>query len=235
MNSNSLNKFNDNNNNTSNYLSFISPTLSLQNIKYFLESYKSSKNNTLFSDKFLKECPLYATESQIPDSFYKLHKPFDRNTAFYIGHGPFGSSRRNNNYSYKINKNYYPKYPLILSSSCDLISIINKKNKKDNQNAANVNDEKNGKENVEEGEKDFMMNDLINKIWNMQLSNDNIICQYGPYSSKVIFQFLKNYYIPLDPQEQKKMNLLVTDIMYDIYYQPDTLYQMLQVELNQNK
>lgn len=225
MNSNSTNKFNDNNN----YFSFISPTLSLQNIKYFLESYKISQNNSLFTQKFLKECPLYTIESQIPDSFYKLHKPFDRNSVFYIAHGPFGS-RRNSNYWYKINKNYYPKYPLILSSSCDLISKINKKNKKDNKNS--INDENKGVENVEEGEKDFMMNDLVNKVWNMKLLNDNIICQYGPYSSKVIFQFLKYYYIPMNQQEQKKMNLLITDIMYDIYYQPDTLYQMLLVELN---
>ena len=79
-----------------------------------------------------------------------------------------------------------------------------------------------------------MMNDLLNKFWSMKFLNENIICQYGPYSSKVIFQFLKNYYIPLNPQEQKKMNLLITDIMYDIYYHPDSLYQMLEVELNQN-
>ncbi len=79
-----------------------------------------------------------------------------------------------------------------------------------------------------------MMNDLSNKIWSMKLYHENATCQYGPYSSKVIFQFLKNYYIPLNPQEQKKMNLLITDLMYDIYYQPDTLYQMLQVELNKN-
>jgi hypothetical protein len=226
MTTNSFNKFNDINNNSginANYNSFISPTLSLQNIKYFLESYKTSKKQSLFSEKFLKECPLYATESQIPDSFYKLHKPFDRNSAFYIGHGPYGSSRRNSNYSYKISKNYYPRCPLILSNSCDLISIVNKKNKKDNVNNVNK-----SAENIGEGEKDFMMTDLINKIWSMKLLNDNMICQYGPYSSKVMFQFLKNYYIPLNPQEQKKMNLLITDIMQDIYYQPDTLYQMLQ-------
>ena len=79
-----------------------------------------------------------------------------------------------------------------------------------------------------------MINDLANKVWNMKLVHENITCQYGPYSSKVIFQFLKNYYMPLNQQEQKKMNLLISDIMYDIYYQPDALYQMLQVELDQN-
>jgi len=77
-----------------------------------------------------------------------------------------------------------------------------------------------------------MLNDLVNKVWSMKLYLENSICQYGPYSSKVLYQFLKNYYIPLNQQEQKKMNLLVSDIMYDIYYQPETLYQLLQEELN---
>lgn len=227
MTSNSSNKFN--NNTSYNNTSFISAALSLQNTKYFLESYKTSKNNSLFSEKFLNECPLYTKDSQIPDSFYKLHKPFDRNLVFYISHGPYGTSRRNNNHFYKFNQNFYPKYPLILSSSCDLISKLNKKNKNNASDEGHKINEK-----VEEGEKDFMMNDLSNKIWSMKLYHENATCQYGPYSSKVIFQFLKNYYIPLNPQEQKKMNLLITDLMYDIYYQPDTLYQMLQVELNKN-
>ena len=185
MNSNLPNKFN-------NSPSFISTTLSLQNTKYFLETYKSSKNNALFSKKFLKECPLYSRDSQIPESFYKLHKPFDRNLVFYIAHGPYGSSRRNY----------------------------------DNEEGHKLN------EKVQEGEKDFMMNDLVNKVWSMKLYNENMSCIYGPYSSQVVFQFLKNYYIPMNLQEQKKMNLLITDIINDIYYQPESLYQMLQNEFN---
>ena len=224
MNSNAS-KFSENNH----HLSFISPKLCLQNIKYFLEFYKTSKNLSLFSNKFIKECPLYTEQSQIPDCFYNLHKPFDRNKVFYIPHGPFGASRRNNNYLFKINKNYYPRYPLILSSTCELISKLNKKNKN-----CDITDGEKKYKKVEEGEKDFMMNDLINKVWCMKLVNDNITCQYGPYSSKVIYQFLKYYYIPLNQQEQKKMNLLVSDIIFDIYYQPETLYQMLHGEINQN-
>ena len=216
-----MNKFNEENNTN---LSFISPALSLQNIKYFLENYHYSKDNSAFSEKFISECPLYSEESIVPDSFYKLHKTFDRNLVFYIGHGPYGASKKKSSYIFK-NENYYPKYPLILSSSCALISKLNKKNKKYvDTDEAKIN---------KNGEKDFMISDLLNKIWNIKLFHENITCQYGPYSSKVIFQFLKNYYMPLNQQEQKKMNLLISDIMYDIYYQPETLYQMLQVELNQ--
>ena len=226
MTTNTSNKYNNSANHSNS--SFISPTLSLQNTKYFLETYKTSKNYSLFSEKFINECPLYSKDSQIPDSFYKLHKPFDRNLVFYISHGPYGASRRNNNF-YKLKKNFYPKYPLILSSSCDLISKLNKKSKSNSSDEGHKSNEK-----VEEGENDFMMNDLVNKVWSMKLYHDNSNCEYGPYSSKVLFQFLKNYYIPLNPQEQKKMNLLISDLMYDVYYQPDSLYQMLQVELNKN-
>lgn len=228
MTTNSSNKYNNNTNYSNS--SFISPGLSLQNTKYFLETYKTSRNNSLFSEKFINECPLYTKDSQIPDSFYKLHRPFDRNLVFYISHGPYGTSRRNNNHFYKFNQNFYPKYPLILSSSCDLISKVNKKNKNKN----NVEEGHKTNENVEESEKDFMMNDFVNKVWSMKLYHENSNCEYGPYTSKVIFQFLKNYYIPLNPQEQKKMNLLISDLMYDVYYQPDSLYQMLQEELNKN-
>lgn len=214
-----MSKFNEENNNN---LTFISPTLSLQNIKYFLENYHYSKNNSAFSDKFIFRCPLYSEESLVPDSFYKLHKPFDRNLVFYIGHGPYGASKKKSNFIFKNLENYYPKYPLKLSSSCVLISKFKKyvDTYKDKIN-----------EKVEEGERDFMISDLLNKIWNIKLIHESITCQYGPYSSKVIFQFLKDYYMPLNQQEQKKMNLLISDIMYDIYYQPQTLYQMLQMEL----
>ena len=78
MNSSHKNKFNINISlnkniifNNNNHLFFISPTLSLQNIKHFLELYKTSEKNSIFSEKFINECPLYTKESQLPDSFSK--------------------------------------------------------------------------------------------------------------------------------------------------------------------
>ena len=53
------------------------PSQSIQNIKYFLESYKSSKVKEIFSEKFTNS-GLYCEDSQIPDSFYRLRKPFDQ-------------------------------------------------------------------------------------------------------------------------------------------------------------
>lgn len=213
--------------------SFISPKLCLQNIKYFLEMYKTSKKISLFSEKFLKECPLYTEESEIPASFDNLNRPFDRNKVFYIPHGPYVGYRKSYSYSFKNYTNYYPRYPLILSSTCELISKLSKKKSNYAKTNCDEKDEKNGI--VEKGENDFMLNDIPNKVWIMKLIHENISCQYGPYSSKVIFQFLKYYYMPLNQQEQKKMNLLISDLMYDIYYQPETLYQLLQDEFGQNK
>ena len=62
------------------------PSQSLQNIKYFLENYKTSEAKSIFSEKFTNS-GLYSENSQIPDSFYKLHRPFDRNSAFFVPHG----------------------------------------------------------------------------------------------------------------------------------------------------
>lgn len=216
-------KFSNGNSNSSssNNTPFISPALSLENIKYFLEGYKTINSMNLISDKF-KECPLYTKESQVPDSLFMVNKPFDRNSAFFMNHRPYGSYYRNGN-SYKINKNYYPKYPIILSPRCELVEKLNEKEKKE-------------KNSIKWGEKDFMMNDLANKVWTLKLFNDEsgISSQFGPYSSKVVFQFLKSYYIPMNQTEQKKMNLLITDIIYDVYYQPESLYQSLQEEFKQN-
>ena len=52
------------------------PSQSIQNIKYFLENYKSSKVKEIFSDKFTNS-GLYCEDSQIPESFYRLRKPFE--------------------------------------------------------------------------------------------------------------------------------------------------------------
>ena len=125
--------------------------LCFQNIKYFLENFKSSTpKELLFSEKFINS-PLYSESSQIPESFYKLQRPFDRNTAFFIPHG----NRRNGNYFR--NKNYYPKYPMILSKNCELMKNNNKINMNNTQ-GENVND--------------LMMKDNMNKFYWLKYTFD---------------------------------------------------------------
>ena len=191
--------------------------LCFQNIKYFLESYKAcTPKDKVFSEKFINT-PLYSEDSQIPESFYKLHKPFDRNTAFFIPHG----NRRNGNHFRS--KNWYPKYPLILSKNCELIKRLK-------SNEINNNDRNNNI--VQEGAKDFMMKKNMNKYYCIKYVDDdgkNVEC--GPYPSSAIYFFLNNYYIQKTQDEKKKMNLLVRDIFDDSYFPPDTLYLSLKNEI----
>ena len=187
--------------------------LCFQNIKYFLENFKSSTTKELlFSEKFINS-PLYSESSQIPESFYKLQRPFDRNTAFFIPHG----NRRNGNYFR--NKNYYPKYPMILSKNCELMKNNNKINMNNTQ-GENVND--------------LMMKDNMNKFYWLKYTFDGKDVETGPYSSSIVFTFLKNYYVDKTEEEQKKMHLLIRDIFDDSVFSPDALYNSLLKEYGDN-
>ena len=187
--------------------------LCFQNIKYFLENFKSSTTKELlFSEKFINS-PLYSESSQIPESFYKLQRPFDRNTAFFIPHG----NRRNGNYFR--NKNYYPKYPMILSKNCELMKNNNKINMNNTQ-GENVND--------------LMMKDNMNKFYWLKYTFDGKDVETGPYSSSIVFTFLKNYYVNKTEEEQKKMHLLIRDVFDDSVFSPDALYNSLLKEYGDN-
>ena len=192
-----------------------SPSQSIQNIKYFLESFKYSQEKSIFSDKFIN-CDLYSENSQVPDSFYKLHKPFDRNAAFFVPH----SNRRNRNYY--MNKNFYPKYPMILSRNCELIR----------KNKGEFDTKENNKQ--EEGAKDFMMQNNNNRYYSLKYSLDDKNVESGPYSASVVLTFLKNYYINKTKEEQKKMNLLIKDIFDDSCFPPESLFNSLQKGYNDN-
>lgn len=187
--------------------------LCFQNIKYFLENFKSSTTKELlFSEKFINS-PLYSESSQIPESFYKLQRPFDRNSAFFIPHG----NRRNGNYFR--NKNYYPKYPMILSKNCELMKNNNKINMNNTQ-GENVND--------------LMMKDNMNKFYWLKYTFDGKDVETGPYSSSIVFTFLKNYYVDKTEEEQKKMHLLIRDVFDDSVFSPDALYNSLLKEYGDN-
>ena len=193
------------------------PSQSIQNIKYFLESYKSSKVKEIFSEKFTNS-GLYCEDSQIPDSFYRLRKPFDRNYAFFI---PHANNKRNGNY-YK-NKNWYPKNPIILSKNCELI----KKNKNENgNNEINV---------QEEGAKDSVNQNHGNRFYNIKYYIDDInSVENGPFSAGIVFTFLQNYYFNKSKEEQKKMNLLIRDVLDDSCFPPDHLYNSLMKIFSHN-
>ena len=185
------------------------PIQSIQNIKYFLENYKSSKVKEIFTDKFTNS-GLYCEDSQIPESFYRLRKPFDRNYAFFIPHG----NKRNGSY-YK-NKNLYPKNPMILSRNCELI----RKNKFELKN--------NDNNTQEEGA------NLNNRFYSIKYNLDGDIVENGPFSAEIVTTFLQNYYFNKKKEEQKKMNLLIRDILDDSCFPPETFYNSLQKRFDNN-
>ncbi len=186
-----------------------SPSQSLQNIKYFLENYKTSEAKSIFSEKFTNS-GLYSENSQIPDSFYKLHRPFDRNSAFFVPHG----NRRNGSY-YK-NKNWYPKYPMILSKKCELV----RKGKGNN----------NSDYTAEESVNDVMMKSNKNKFFTIKYVLDNKNEESGPFPANVTFTFLKNYYIDKTREEKDKMNMLIHDMFDDSCFAPEIVYDKLLKE-----
>jgi hypothetical protein len=68
--------------------------------------------------------------------------------------------------------------------------------------------------------------DLLNKTWYVSLFKDNQYVYYGPLSSKKVYFFLKNVYIKLKSETERK-NFLIVDYERDIHFQPDTLYELL--------
>ena len=216
----------------------ISPILSLQNVKYFLESYTSFiPKKQLFSEKFLN-CGLYCEKSQIPDTYEKLKEGFDRNEAFYIPH----SNRRNQYQSFYYknkNRNMYPKYPLILSKSCELLKDKNTVNKNginmDINTFFEMDDETDESlDNLLSNEnlRNYLLKNVKERTFKMRIiiGNEEIRSEY--YSADDIYYFLKNYYIPLPAEERVKINIIITDLFNDIFFRPLSLYKVFNFDDN---
>ena len=148
-----------------------------------------------------KDCLLFVQESQTPDTFNNMENFFDRNSAFYI---------KNNNQG--IAKN--------LDKRCELGQKL--KNKNDPNVRRKINDDR----------KENMKDDLANKIWSLKVFNESDnLAQFGPYSSKMVYQFLKSFYFPMEMKCQKRINLIILDIINGINYHPKSLYHILQEQL----
>ena len=94
--------------------------LFLETTKFFLECFQTKINTSHIQKKFKEECPLFCEETQIPDSYEKLKKPYNRNLAFYIKHGPHGGYFRSHQFFKNVKQNFYPQFPMQLSPFCEL-------------------------------------------------------------------------------------------------------------------
>ncbi len=79
--------------------------------------------------------------------------------------------------------------------------------------------------------------DIMKKTWYVSFFNekDSQYIFYGPHTTEKIYIFLKNMYVNLPQLEKDKKNFLVVDIMWDIHFQPDTLFEILTDEFANNK
>ena len=113
--------YNPNNKFDSNHtLDFMYQKTTADSTKFFLECYHTSANTHLISSKFMQESPLYSKESLVPELYERLGKPYNRNLAFYIRHGPHSGYNKSQQFFNNVKPNFFPKMPIILSPFCEL-------------------------------------------------------------------------------------------------------------------
>jgi hypothetical protein len=82
---------------------------------------------------------------------------------------------------------------------------------------------------------DFISEGLSGNSWNISFFHMEQHVSYGPLSSDKILVFLKNMYATLSPEEKSMKNFMIVDIANDVYFQPDTLYEILSEEFTKKK
>ena len=207
-------------------LNYMSRKVSFDTTRFFLECYRTSKNTSIFSKKFLEECPLYSEESLIPDTYETLEKPYNRNLAFYHRHGPFSNYNKNRQFYQNMPPNYFPKYLSKLSPFCEL-EIKNNNFFMKNFEVKKVEDDDGDENQIQFNEnvqilKELKLEDIFGidledlqrqqnfvkhdkydvnvripgKLWRFKVCSENDIIIYGPYISEFVYNFLKHYYLP---------------------------------------
>ena len=172
----------------------------ISNLKCFLENYNFSNELSKFSSDFMLDSKLFSEKSLIPETYIKTREPFDKNLAFVT-----------KKCLKLIDENgkkptLFPIEPINLSNECQLQKTLNLTNKNFPS-------------------KKIIKNQILSKIWLIEVKNKNKIYSYGPYSSKKIYSF--NH---MTKKDKKKKQIIVLDIEEDVYYQPDLLEQILKEE-----
>ena len=177
----------------------------ISNLKCFLENYNFSNELSKFSSDFMSDSKLFSEKSLIPETYIKTREPFDRNLAFV--------SKKCLNLIDENGKKpiLFPIEPINLSNDCQLQKILNLTNKNFPS-------------------KKIIQNQILSKIWLIEVKNKNKIYSYGPYSSKKIYSFISDSYNHMTKKDKKKKQIIVLDIEEDVYYQPDLLEQILKEE-----
>ena len=177
----------------------------ISNLKCFLENYNISNELSNFSSDFMLDSKLFSEKSLIPETYIKTREPFDRNLAF-VSKGYLNVIDENEKKPI-----LFPIEPINLSNECQLQKTLNLTNKNFPS-------------------KKIIKNQILSKIWLIEVKNKNKIYSYGPYSSKKIYSFISDSYNHMTKKDKKKKQIIVLDIEEDVYYQPDLLEQILKEE-----
>ena len=177
----------------------------ISNLKCFLENYNISNELSNFSSDFMSDSKIFSEKSLIPETYIKTREPFDRNLAF-VSKGYLNVIDENEKKPI-----LFPIEPINLSNDCQLQKILNLTNKNFPS-------------------KKIIKNQILSKIWLIEVKNKNKIYSYGPYSSKKIYSFISDSYNHMTKKDKKKKQIIVLDIEEDVYYQPDLLEQILKEE-----
>ena len=177
----------------------------ISNLKCFLENYNISNELSNFSSDFMSDSKIFSEKSLIPETYIKTREPFDRNLAF-VSKGYLNVIDENEKKPI-----LFPIEPINLSNDCQLQKNLNLTNKNFPS-------------------KKIIKNQILSKIWLIEVKNKNKIYSYGPYSSKKIYSFISDSYNHMKKKKKKKKQIIVLDIEEDVYYQPDLLEQILKEE-----
>jgi len=177
----------------------------ISNLKCFLENYNISNELSNFSSDFMSDSKIFSEKSLIPETYIKTREPFDRNLAF-VSKGYLNVIDENEKKPI-----LFPIEPINLSNECQLQKTLNLTNKNFPS-------------------KKIIKNQILSKIWLIEVKNKNKIYSYGPYSSKKIYSFISDSYNHMTKKDKKKKQIIVLDIEEDVYYQPDLLEQILKEE-----
>ena len=177
----------------------------ISNLKCFLENYNISNELSNFSSDFMSDSKIFSEKSLIPETYIKTREPFDRNLAF-VSKGYLNVIDENEKKPI-----LFPIEPINLSNECQLQKTLNLTNKNFPS-------------------KKIIKNQILSKIWLIEVKHKKKIYSYGPYSSKKIYSYISDSYNHMSKKDKRKKQILVLDIEEDVYYQPDLLEQILKEE-----
>ena len=151
----------------------------ISNLKCFLENYNISNELSNFSSDFMSDSKIFSEKSLIPETYIKTREPFDRNLAF-VSKGYLNVIDENEKKPI-----LFPIEPINLSNECQLQKTLNLTNKNFPS-------------------KKIIKNQILSKIWLIEVKNKNKIYSYGPYSSKKIYSFISDSYNHMTKKDKKK-------------------------------